>query len=105
MSRTIEKTQIILNANAADVAQANGTWHNLEGCDQILFDIQFVGNGTVSLDFDLHNNNAATSQSNYTANAQVVLDDPMGQVRAWSNGIAANESAVVNMRRIFWNVR
>lgn len=105
MSRKIGPNVTILAASAADVAQNNATWYNIEGPDQVFFDIAFTGNGTVTLDFDQLNGNNATSQSNYTANAQVVLDDPMGQVRSWSNGIAGGEAATVKMRRIFWNSR
>lgn len=106
MSRKIENPIVILNAAAADVAQANGTWNSIERVDQVFFDIQIVGTATVTLDFALNNNNSTVvTQNNFTANNQVVLDDPMGQVRAWSNGVSTNESAVVTMRRIFFHQR
>ena len=105
MSRQIENSKTILSASAADVAAANATWYDIEGPDQIAFDIQITGAVNVKLDFDLHNNNSASSQSEYTANAQVVLDDPMGQVRAFCNNCGAGEAATVKMRRIFHNQR
>lgn len=105
MSRQIGDSITILNANAADVTQANAAWHNMAEPDQVVFDVAITGTATVTLDFDFHGTNAATRSENFAASNQYVLDDPAKQVRAYSNNCGANEACVVQMQRIYFNRR
>lgn len=105
MSKTIEAPIVILNQAAADIAAANATWHSVDGADQVIFEISVTGTANATLDFDLMNSNSVSSNNTFTASNSYVLDDPAGQVRAWSDGVGANEAAVIKMRRVFFNQR
>lgn len=105
MSQTAEQAITIINTAGADVAQNNGTWYNVNDCDKVLFQIDIVGTADAKIDLDPMGGNSAGSTLTYSANNSYVLDDPAGQIRAWSNGVAANESVTVKMRRIYFNRR
>lgn len=101
MGKATDPTVTLLNTSAADVAQNNATYVDLDTCDKAVFSIDLTGTATVTLDFDLHGDNSVIVQEAFTADAQKVLDDPCGRVKAWSNGVGANEAAVVKMRKIY----
>jgi hypothetical protein len=103
MSKTIGPSITILSANGADVAQANASWYNIEGPNQVMIDTQFSATANVHLDFDLHNNNSATTTSNINSNNQTTLDDPMGQIRAYCNNCGVGETVVVKIRKVYLN--
>jgi len=101
MSKRIEPTISILPTSTSNLAAANSTWFDSEGADKLFFDVTIVGTANAHLDLDYHNANAATATLTYTANGQYIIDDPVGKVRAWCDGVGANSSARIRMRRIF----
>lgn len=105
MSRTVEESITILSASGADVAAANASWHNIEGPDQVMFDIQITGTANAHLGYDLHNNNSELTTTDINSNNQLTLDDPMGQVRAYSNNCGVGDAIVIKMRRVYFNRR
>ena len=105
MSKSIGESITILNANAADVAAANSTWYSVERADEVMLDIQITGTANCTIEQDLHNGNTATFNNTYNSSNQVVLDDPMGQIRASSNNVGVGEAVVVKMRKVFFNRR
>jgi|WetSurMetagenome_2_1015567.scaffolds.fasta_scaffold62712_2 hypothetical protein len=104
MSRTVGPTITCLNTSA-NVAAANSTWFSIEGADQVLVDIVIVGTANAHIDWDYHNNNTVSSNNTYTSNNTYVNDDPIGQMRCWADGIDANESVSVKIRKIYSNQR
>jgi len=101
MSRRIGGSKIILNANAADVTQANATWYNMAQADQVVFDIAITGTADCTFDFDFHGDNNATSSQSFNSSDQWVLDDPAKQVRCYSNNTGGGEAIVVKMQEIY----
>lgn len=105
MSKTIGPTTTILNATDADVAAANSTWYSVDGPDEVVIDIQITGTANCTIEQSLQGNNTATFNNTYNSSNQVVLDDPCGQIRASSNNVAANESVIVQIRKVYKNGR
>jgi hypothetical protein len=105
MSKKAENSIVLLQADEADVAESAATYVEFGSCDKALFTIDLTGTATVTLDFDLHGDGSVIVQEAFTADAEKMLDDPYGRVKAWSSGVSAGESATVKMARIFMNMR
>jgi len=105
MSRTIGPPITLLSTADADVDQNNASWVSLEGPDEVLFDLAIVGANTATLDFSHLKDGVVSSNNAFTANNSLLVTSPVGNVRVWSNNIAANESAVVTMIKIYHDNR
>lgn len=104
MSKRISQNTIILNADAADVAENDAVYHSIEGWDEVLFSVDITGTVTVTLDFDINGDGTVIVQEAFTSDSQKILDDPSGRVKAWCSGCGAEEAAVVYMRKKYFRL-
>lgn len=101
--RKVTASKTILSTSAADVAQNDATLYDIEGADQVLVDVQITGTLTCTIDFDIHGDASSIAQQEFTSSSQYVQDDPMGNIRAWTNGCGGGESCTVKIRSVFFD--
>lgn len=94
-------TKTILNFTYVD-ADEEGEWFDVSDCDKVIFEVDVADACPVKLQLDTAGDEGNIIElGSYTANAEKVMDDPVGYVRAITSGAGASDTAVVKMHMIY----